>query len=196
MLGPNELYSVLYHNGYFFLLLASTVEGPVANVIGGVLAGLKYFNFYLVFLICLAGDLIGDFFYYSVGYYGKAPFIDKYGKYFGVHAKRVESMTQYFTKNRAKVLIIGKLSYGITTPILIAAGLAKIKLYDFFKYSILISAPKVLLLIFLGYHFRLAYESVLQDFKFIWLALSILIILVIIVYYFTRFLSDYLKNKL
>jgi len=56
-------FSLLLTYKYLILIPLAVVEGPIITVIAGFLITLGYMNIFLVYLIVIAGDLAGDYFF-------------------------------------------------------------------------------------------------------------------------------------
>lgn len=56
---------------YIILIPLSIIEGPIVTVICGFLVTLKFFNPFLVYVVMVLGDIVGDGLIYYMGYSGK-----------------------------------------------------------------------------------------------------------------------------
>ena len=75
---------IIISNGYLIFFLATLIEGPIATIIAGVGIGLGYYNFIIIFLIAITGDLIADVIYYFIGYYSRVSIIENHVQTFGL----------------------------------------------------------------------------------------------------------------
>lgn len=159
-LSLTDIMELLLLYKYLFLFLIVMLEGPIATIIAGFVISVGQMNFWISYLVILAADTAGDAFYYAVGYYGRTAFIEKWGKYVGLHTDRIERLERHFGKHTGKTLIIGKVSHGIGGAVLVAAGIARVHLGRYLFYNCLASIPKSLVLLIVGYYFGQAYAQI------------------------------------
>src|SRR3989338_6363855 len=76
---------------YLILIPLSIIEGPIVTVIAGFLVTLKFFNLFLIYIIMVAGDVVGDGIAYSFGYFGK-----RFLHYFKITDEKLEKAKKYF----------------------------------------------------------------------------------------------------
>ena len=148
---------LLNQYGYFLLLPAAVIEGPIIIVIAAFLASTGIFNIYIVYVIAILGDIIGDIMYYWIGRAGRRTIIPKYGKYLGVTEAKIAAAEAHYDKHLWKTLTFGKVTQA---PILVIMVLAGATRADFWKYLFIvsvISVPKALVFTALGYYVGQSY---------------------------------------
>ncbi len=138
---------------YFILFPLMVIEGPIVTLIAGFLISEKYLNFFITFVICVTGDLSGDSVYYAIGRFVKPSFRDKYGKYIGLDAERLDKIDYYFRHHPHKTFALGKLAHGVGTAVLVGAGIMKVPFYKFIWGNLLPTMVKSLILLTMGYYF-------------------------------------------
>ncbi|KKT26252.1 MAG: hypothetical protein UW11_C0018G0028 [Parcubacteria group bacterium GW2011_GWA2_43_9b] len=145
----------LWLNAYKYLALfpLAVAEGPIITVIAGFFVSLGYLNFWLAYLVIVAGDLGGDALHYLAGRFGGRQFVDRWGRYFGINSSHVESLKKQFDEKGGKLLFIGKMSHGIGGVFLIAAGIIKMPFDKFIFSNMLASLIKSMALLFIGFYF-------------------------------------------
>jgi membrane protein DedA with SNARE-associated domain len=147
---------------YIILFPLATVEGPIVSVIAGFLVFTGQLHFALTIAVLIGGDLLGDLIYYSIGRYGGRSFVDRWGKYIGLHAERIGAVEAHFQNHPGKTLFFGK-----TQPwgslILAAAGIAHMPFGRFMQLNLLATVPKSLFFLLLGYYFGHLYSIVALD---------------------------------
>jgi membrane protein DedA with SNARE-associated domain len=76
----------------------------------------------------MLGDLIGDTFWYCVGFYFGHPFIKRFGRYFSLSESGVASVTRIFHKYQNWILLISKMTMGLGFALvtLVTAGIVKV----------------------------------------------------------------------
>ncbi|MDE2188180.1 MAG: DedA family protein [Patescibacteria group bacterium] len=126
------------HNywSYFIIALASFAEGPILAMICGVLYKLALVPFTPIYIALMAGDLIGDTFWYWIGRKFGHPFIRRFGKYFSLTESGVASVTHVFHKYQNSILLFSKMTMGLGFALvtLVTAGIVKL---PFRKYILL-----------------------------------------------------------
>jgi membrane protein DedA with SNARE-associated domain len=183
MLSFPQIVEWLLAYRYLVLFPIMVVEGPIITIIAGFLASLDLLNVYVVYVVIIVADLTGDFIYYSIGRWGRESFIDKWGKYIGLSPEKVERVEAHFQKHRKKTLILGKLSHAIGMPILVAAGIARVPLWQFLWFNFLATLPKTLVFLLIGYHFGQAYVKFDKYLDYFTVSILIIGAIVLLVYY-------------
>src|SRR3989344_2253002 len=134
---------------YLIMIPLAIIEGPIMSVICGFLTTLGVFNPLLIFIVMVAGDIIGDGIYYYIGYSGK-----KLLRYFKISEEKIKKAKIYFQENHKKAIAGSKIIYGIGTAGLITAGVLHVPYKKYFKtcalYSLVQSFIMILLGVFLG----------------------------------------------
>ncbi len=179
---------LLMHYGYFILFPIMVAEGPIATIIAGFLSSLGYFNFFVVYVVAFLGDITGDVIYYLIGRWGKKRIINN-GKFLGIKLKNIEKIEEHFKNHSGKTLLFGKLTHSVGAPILIAAGMAKIKISKFIVYNVVGSIPKTLVFLLIGYYFGSAYNKIDKYFGYFSILMLVIIILAVVIYFYIK------KNK-
>lgn len=148
-----EINQILLDYKYLILFPVTMIEGPIVTVIAGFLVSLNKLNFYISFFIIIFGDLAGDYIYYLIGRFGKETIIKKFNNKFGFSEEKIINLENHFKINGGKTMLAGKLSHGIGSAFLVAAGIAKMPVGKFFWYNLLGTIPKSLFLLIIGYHY-------------------------------------------
>jgi|SRR3989344_2758234 len=165
---------------YLILIPLSIIEGPIVTVIAGFLVTLKFFNLFLIYIIMVAGDVVGDGIAYSFGYFGK-----RFLHYFKITDEKLEKAKKYFNENHRKAIFASKVVYGLGTTGLITAGILHVPYKKYFKTCVLISAVQSLILIMIGVLFGHAYV-VIEKYLNYYAAIGSVIVLIILLFVFIR----------
>ena len=122
---------------YPAIFIGSFFEGPVVMINAGFLFKLGYFKLMPVFFILLCGDLAADFSWYGVGYFGTYRLVQKYGRFFDISDKTIDTVRIMFRKHEEKILIISKVTmgFGFALAILITAGMVRVALKKYGIYN-------------------------------------------------------------
>jgi membrane protein DedA with SNARE-associated domain len=146
--------------GYIAIFIAMLVEGPIITAAAAFGAALGYFDIGTIFILSLLGDLTGDLIYYVLGYWGRIAFVERFGHRFGLTKKRMKKLEHLLHTHPTKTLLFIKLAPVLPTPGLMLVGALKMPLVRFVVLSLLITLPKTLVFMALGYYFGSAYDSI------------------------------------
>jgi membrane protein DedA with SNARE-associated domain len=183
--GLNIISSWIIRYGYFVILPVSIIEGPIITVISAFLARQGYFNVWLVLLIVVLGDLIGDLLYYSFGYYGKNLSGTAFGHLVGISEERIKKIAEHFENHSGKTIFWGKLTHSMGWAVLPAAGAAKMPLGRFLGFNLIATIPKSLAFVLVGYYIGYAYQSIDSYINKIAL-ITFFVLAILIFWYFKR----------
>ncbi|MFA6300804.1 MAG: VTT domain-containing protein [Candidatus Paceibacterota bacterium] len=172
---------------YLILIPLAIAEGPIVSVIAGFLATLGVFNIFVVYLIMVSGDIIGDAIFYYIGYSGKNLF-----RYFKINEEKIEKTKLYFEKNHNKAIAGSKILWGVGTAGLIAAGALHVPYKRYFKTCALYSLAQSFIMILLGIFFGQAYITIGKYFNYYASTVSIFAVAIIV---YLIFIKIYKKNK-
>jgi len=148
------------HNSYPIIFLGLVIEGPTIIAASSFAATLGYFNLQTIFILAILGDLVGDFIWYSLGYFTRRTVIKKYGRFFGASEARMEKIKYLLEKHPKKILFAIKLSPLMPVPGLMLAGSSKMSLKKFVPIIALIILPKTILFMCVGYFFGRFYAKI------------------------------------
>ncbi len=183
-------------NGYLLLFAAMLIEGPVVTAAGAFLAGIDFFNLWIVAILSIFGNLIPDIAYYALGYWGRGKFIDTYGRYFGLDAKKILYLEELIQKHAVKSLFVIKLVPLLATPGLIIVGFIRMNLKKYIKWSLIITVVSSGFYLIVGYYFGAAYDRIAHYVNAGGLLAVIFIILFLVVLYFGKKLSEKFAKKI
>jgi membrane protein DedA with SNARE-associated domain len=175
MIGLDTAADLVRDHGLWLLIPLSIVEGPVVTVIAAWLASLGLMNLWLVILIVIAGDMIGDVIFYAMGRRGLRFLSRRWRRRLGLSARRLAIMASHFQQNGTRTLVIAKLTHAAGAPILVAAGMARMPFLQFCAVNLIATVPKALALVALGWTFGSAYHLI-DD----WITRGSLIVLLVI----------------
>lgn len=147
---------------YIFVVFFAFAEGPFLSMIFGVLIKLSYFSFTPIYLALMLGDLIGDIFWYGIGYYYGYRFIKRFGKYFNITEGNIERIKVIFHKHKDPILFISKITngFGFALATLMTAGMAKIPFRRYLAINVIGQLVWTGLLIGTGYFFGNLYLQI------------------------------------
>ena len=137
------------------------------TIIGAFLASKGYIDVVILYFIALAGDFVGDFLHYAFGrWFWKRtaepiqevamPLVEEVEHNHSFIAKTIG----YIGENTGKAIVFAKWTHVACFAVLLGAGAAKVPLPKFFWYCFLGTAPKLVILILIGYTFGSAYNQI------------------------------------
>jgi len=181
---------------YIILFPLVIVEGPIVTVLAGFLASLGQMNLWICLPIVVVGDIIGDTFMYAQGRWGGKLVVEKWGHHFGINQNIILRLEEHFKQHPGKTLILGKVSHFFGGPVLIAAGMGRMKISQFLWYNFLGTVPKSIFLLLIGFYFGEAYARVDKFLTFAGWAAAILVVLGVMVYFvLSKMSKKYLEKE-
>lgn len=117
-----------------------------------------------VILVAVIGSLgtgVGSAIGYWAGAWGGKPFIDRYGKFFGVNSQRMLWAERWFCKYGESAVIYTRLLPVVRTIVNVPAGLLNMDFKKFMAYSMIGAFPWCLVLAFIGFILGENWESIM-----------------------------------
>ncbi len=144
---PSEL--VLPFAG--FLVGAGTAVEPIT---GGP------WNFGLTVLAGTLGATVGALIAYAIGAWGGRPFLERWGRYFGVSTADLDRAHGFFVRHGEAASFFGRMVPVIRSLVSFAAGVAGMPLGRFTVFSFLGSLPWTAFLVFAGMQLGTHWDTV------------------------------------
>lgn len=160
MVGVETVLVLLKAHGIAFLAPLAVIEGPIVTVVASYLASLAYLNVYLVFVVVVLADLVGDSILYAIGRRGPQLMSERWRSRLGVTETRVAALTGHFHAKGGRTLIFGKFTHSAGVIVLIAAGAARMPYWRFLAFNLIATTPKSLLFVVIGYTLGRAYTQI------------------------------------
>ena len=187
MLTTANILALLTHYKYLILFPVAVAEGPIITMITGFFIITGFFNIFYVYAIVVAGDIVGDSFYYFLGRGGGALFQKIFKK--KINSEKVDTARTYFANNSRKALVLSKVMHGIGISGLIAAGSMHVPYRKFITIctatSIIQSAILLVIGIIFG-HAYLQFGKYLNYFAAFWIVVVLGAIVFLIIKYRMR----------
>lgn len=117
---------------------------------GGYLVYTGRLEFYSAVMAGTVGGTVGSALSYYLGLRGGRPFLEKYGRYFGVSMKHLELADRWFERYGEATVFFTRLMPIVRTFISLPAGIAGMNFKRFLVYTFLGSLPWSLLLTYIG----------------------------------------------
>ncbi len=161
---------------YIILVPLSIIEGPIIAVVAGFLVTLGVFNPFVVYVVMVIGDVVGDAIVYYIGYFGK-----RFLGYFKISDEKLEKARLYFQDNHKKAIIVSKLAHGVGFTGLIAAGASRVDYLRYFKTCTIISLVQSFIMLLIGIFFGHTY-MVIEKYLDYYAATTSVILLVVLLF--------------
>ncbi len=182
--------------GYGIMFFGMLVEGPVITAAAGFAAGLGYFDLGIVYMLSVLGDIIPDFMFYGVGYWGRETVVKKYGKYIGVTSELFLKTEGLLSRNFVKSLVLFKLAPIISLPGIVIAGIMKMPAKKFLAIDLVFTFFNSLLFMGLGLYFGKMFETIMYYIKNAQWAFLAIVVIAAAAYYGYKKVSAQLAKKL
>jgi membrane protein DedA with SNARE-associated domain len=157
-----HIFTFLQHYGYWLMLPLMIIEGPVVTIIAAMLASLGAFNVFVVLILSVIGDMLGDVLLYGAGYRWGMGFVHGFGRRMGITEKVVLKMEKYFEKHGGKTIFAVKSTTGLCWATFAAAGIVKMDFKKFVKYSFLGGVVWSGFLVAMGYFYGYLWKEIKQ----------------------------------
>lgn len=158
------------------------LEGPVVTLLAAMMASLGAFNVWIVFLLSIAGDMIGDVLLYAAGYKYGIGFVRGFGRYMGITENLVNRMKKYFVRHGGKTIFAVKSTTGLCWATFVTAGIVKMDFKKFIKNSIYGGIVWSGFLVFMGYFYGYLWREIRDYIKYIgWIIFIVAIITFIVI---------------
>lgn len=167
---------------YLIIFPIAVIEGPITGVIAAFLVSQGILDIYIVYIILVTADVIGDIIHYYIGRLSSEAFIVKHGDKFGVSKEKIEYVKKQFQENPWRTFIFGKYTHAFNSAILIVAGILKFDFRKFVSINTLLIFPKIIIVMLIGYYFGKSYTLIKTYFD-TWALYGFIIIVCVILYW-------------
>jgi membrane protein DedA with SNARE-associated domain len=156
------IWTWISNQAYVILFVGVLFEGAFSTAGGAFAAALGSLDARMVLLISVLGNLIPDFFFYALGWFGRQKVLNRYERFFHVSGKKIQKMERLFLAHPGKTLFVAKIVPALAIPALIGAGVIKMPLRKFAPLCLLITMLGSSLYFAIGYYFGAAYTKIVH----------------------------------
>ena len=185
---PATILTFLQHQGYLIIFLLFVIEGPMLNYVAAFAASLGFFNVYIIVLLAITGNVVGDLIYFGIGRWGKKVIVNRH-----IHARiqssKIDQIRTFLHQHPGKALSLIKLTPPLTLGGLMLAGASEMTLGTFLLYSLLISTLYSGLITALGFFSGHAFMSIGSVIKYEPLLVGLSAIVVVALWYALRWIT-------
>src|ERR1700750_2189622 len=140
--------------GVFVLMLAESACIPIPSEATMLFAGFNVANghypLWQPVVVGVAGNLVGSWIAYAVGYYGRIDLLEKHGKALHIKPSHLAWADRWFTRHGEATVFFARLLPIVRTFISLPAGAARMPVWRFTILNTLGCIPWVFLLAFVG----------------------------------------------
>lgn len=167
---------------YLIIVPLSLFAQPLVGMLSGVLSRLGYFDPFAVYGVLVVTAVLGDMFWYWVGYQWGMPFMNRFGKFVSITPKHVAGVTKIFNKYHASILLISKLTNGVGFALvtLFTAGLTRVPFGRFVLFNIIGESVWSAMIISIGYFLGNIYITVNNALGKAFITIFVVILLAVI----------------
>lgn len=173
--------------GYIGIFVMMTIESSfvpfpseVAMIPAGALVERGEMSFFWALFAGTSGAYLGASMNYAIGYFLGAPVLKKliaqYGKYIFLRMEHYETAEAFFQKNGGKTTFLGRFIPAVRQLISLPAGVFRMNFFIFSVFTILGAGLWNVFLLLIGYYASEQQDLILSYFKYIVIALLVVII--------------------
>jgi membrane protein DedA with SNARE-associated domain len=152
---------------YLGLFAIAAFEGPMISVIAGFLVFLGKFNPFIAYPILVVADVIPDIIYYYAGRAGgSSGIVERYTKSHPFVFQNLALIKKLWHRHTNKTMWVSKLAYGLSTPLLISAGVVKVPPRTFVRSAIPVTLTQHIVTMSIGFILGNSYYLAEQYLKF------------------------------
>lgn len=188
--------SLISTYGYFAIFLAMVAEGPVVTTAAAFAAGTGLFNVYVILILSILGDILADILYFTIGYWSRLALIEKYGHYVELSQNRIGKIQKLLHTHLWRTLLAIKLTPGLSPPGLITVGLSKMNVKKYAVATSLITIPKCILFVALGYYSGRVHDIATKFFHVGIYTIPIALAIIFLISYLYQKVSSILGQKI
>ncbi|HVV39104.1 MAG TPA: DedA family protein [Candidatus Paceibacterota bacterium] len=147
---------------YLVIVPLSLVAQPLVGMLSGVLARLGYFDILIVYAVLVVTAVLGDIFWYWIGYRWGMQFMTRFGRFVSITPKHVEGVKKIFNRYHASILLISKITNGVGFALvtLFTAGLTRVPFGRFVVFNVIGESIWSAMILSIGYFLGNAYITV------------------------------------
>jgi membrane protein DedA with SNARE-associated domain len=158
-------------------------EGPILAIIAGFFIHLGYLDLIPSFALLMIGDFVPDSFVYYIGRYSnKSKLLQRYYARSSFLSRNLNRIEKLWHAHAFKTMFFTKLAYGLSLPLLIIAGKAKLPYKIFIRDAMVVSVIQYTIFLTIGYYFGKSYELLAQYAKYTGIGIALAGVLIALVY--------------
>jgi membrane protein DedA with SNARE-associated domain len=140
--------------GVFVLMTLESACIPIPSEATMLFTGFNvsdgHYSLLVATLVGTAGNVVGSWIAYAVGYYGRIDLLEKHGKKIHVSKKHLETADRWFERHGEATVFFARMLPIVRTFISLPAGVARMPFWRFTLFTTLGCLPWVFALTFIG----------------------------------------------
>jgi len=192
----HNMHSFIFHYlliwrplGYLLVFIGMIFEGDIFLFTTGFLTFQRFFDPGDMLAILLSGALVGDLLWFWVG-----QLLDDSDHWFSRWAiKLAKPFDSHLLKMPFRTILLSKFAYGLHHPILLRAGVLRLRFRDYVKFDLLATVLWVVAVGGLGYFSGASFRVVRHYLKYTEFALLASLVIFLVVWHFV---SNRSKSKI
>jgi membrane protein DedA with SNARE-associated domain len=140
--------------GVFVLMVLESACIPIPSEATMLFAGFNvsegHYSLFLATAVGVAGNVVGSWIAYAVGYYGRIDILEKHGRKVGIRMHHLEAADRWFERHGDATVFFTRMLPIVRTFISLPAGVARMPFWRFTAFTLAGCIPWVLLLTFIG----------------------------------------------
>jgi membrane protein DedA with SNARE-associated domain len=140
--------------GVFVLMVLESACIPVPSEATMLFAGFNvsagHYSLVAAVAVGVAGNVLGSWIAYAVGYYGRVDILEKHGGKIGIRAHHIATADRWFARHGSATVFFTRMLPIVRTFISLPAGVARMPFWRFTGLTVAGCVPWVLLLTFIG----------------------------------------------
>lgn len=170
--------------GVFALMVAESACIPVPSEAIMLFAGFSVSEHQMAFWGAVsagvAGNVVGSWIAYAIGYYGGRPFVDHWGRYVLLDPRKVDLAHRWFERYGAIAVFFSRMLPIVRTFISLPAGFARMPFWRFTLYTVLGCVPWVIMLTYVGTKVGANWEKIQRQLHYLDYAVVVAIVALIV----------------
>ena len=140
--------------GIFVLMLLESACIPIPSEVTMLFAGFNvangHYSLLEITVAGVAGNLVGSWLAYAVGYYGRLELLDKHGRMLHISPKQLDRADRWFERYGAITVLVTRVIPLVRTFISLPAGVARMPFWRFSLFTLIGCIPWVFMLGLIG----------------------------------------------
>lgn len=165
---------------YLLLFISVIIQGTLVKLMTGAVVADSFMNFYIALGVSICASLVADIIWFRVGTAGNLERV--MSKRTPKQQKMIQLLQKEMRRHYFKIILIGKLSAGLTIPANLAAGMSKLSWRRWLPAVMLGEVIYTTLLLLLGFFAATSIKQVDETLQFAGVGVSVLVLSFLFIY--------------
>ncbi len=167
--------------GIFLLMAPESACIPIPSEATMLFAGFNVHNgeypLWAAVAVGVAGNVVGSWIAYAVGYYGRIELLERHGKFFHVKPSHLQWAERWFERYGSAAVFFSRMLPIIRTFISLPAGVARMPFWKFTAFTLAGCVPWVFMLTWIGREVGANWEDWKNSLHYVDYTVAVLIVL-------------------